>query len=203
MWREPTEGIEPALKRYTARMLEIFEAPQQAANAQGNELTPRVLDLSPEARKIWIAFHDETEGGMGETARFVELCDVAGKAAEQAARVAGVLTMIDDPHSCVISAGVMARGCRLMRWYLSEALRLTDEHHVPQEMTDAQTILKWIRVRGLRQVDAAAIQKSGPGPLRRKERLYPAIEALVEAGWLKLDETATGKARRWCVVREQ
>ena len=201
MWKEPAEGLEPALKRYTARMLAIFEEPQLATNPQGNELTPRPLGLSPGARVLWIAFHDAIERDMSGDGRFAELQDVGSKGAEQAARIAGVLAMVDDPRADVISDDAMARGCALMRWHLAEAVRLADEYLIPQDVADAQAILNWVHARGLRIIDAATLQKSGPGPVRRKERFDPAIKALIAAGWFNADPTAAGKARRWIVVQ--
>ena len=58
MWQEPRAGTEPAIRRYIARILALFETPALASNAAGNELTPRALELSPDARKAWIGFHD-------------------------------------------------------------------------------------------------------------------------------------------------
>ena len=205
MWKEPAAGSEPALRRYIAKaMLEDDdEIPQPAANAQGNELTPRALALSPEAREVWIEFYNDVERDMGRGKRFAEMQDVASKAAEQAGRIAGVLAIVDDPDAKDIGADAMGRACILMHWYLSEALRLAEAYCVPQEVADAEAILDWTRGRGLRQVDAATIQKSGPGPVRRKDRFDPAIEALLASGWFKPDEKATGKAKRWVVTQEQ
>lgn len=200
MWKEPAAGSEPALRHYIAVMLKIFEIPQPAENTIGNELTPRELPLSPEARELWIAFHDEVERDMGKGGRFAEMQDVGSKSAEQAARIAGVLAIVDDPFAAEIGECAMARGCKLMHWYLGEALRLADAYLIPREVADAQTVLDWTRGRGLRQVDAATIQKSGPGPVRRKDRFDPAIEALLASGWFKPDEKANGKARRWIVT---
>jgi hypothetical protein len=184
-------------------MLHIFEIPQPAANAIGNELTPRELPLSGEARALWVAFHDEIERDMRRGGRLSEMQDVGSKAAEQAARIAGVLAIFDDPDAAAINADAMGRACILMRWYLGEALRLAAEHIIPEEIADAQSLLEWTRARGLQQVDAATLQKSGPGPVRRKERFYPAIGALEASGWFKPDEKATGKARRWIVSQEK
>jgi hypothetical protein len=203
MWKEPAAGIEPALRRYTAVMLDIFEIPQLAANAQGNELTPRELPLSPEAREIWIEFYNDVERDMGKGQRFAEIQDVGSKAAEQAARIAGVLAMVDDPYTDVLGADAMARGCELMRWYLGEALRLAEAYCVPQEVADAEAVLEWALARGVRQVDAATIQKSGPGPVRRKDRFDPAIEALLASGWFKPVDNSSGRVRRWIVTREK
>jgi Protein of unknown function (DUF3987) len=201
MWKEPAEGLEPALKQYTARMLAMFEEPQLATNPQGNELTPRPLGLSPGARVLWIAFHDAIERDMSGDGRFAELQDVGSKGAEQAARIAGVLAMVDDPRADIISDDAMARGCALMSWHLAEAVRLADEYLIPQDFADAQAILNWVHARGLRIVDAATLQKSGPGPVRHKERFDPAIKALVAAGWFNPDPTAARKTRRWIVAQ--
>jgi hypothetical protein len=62
----------------------------------------------------------------------------------------------------------------------AEALRLAEEIRIPQDIADAQTLLDWFAARSMRQVAAVDIQKRGPGPLRRKDRMDPAIEVLVE-----------------------
>ncbi len=108
------------------------------------------------------------------------------------------MAIVDDPDAKAIEADAMERGCRLMRWYLSEALQLEEKYHLSEEEIDAQTILKWARARGLRRVDAADLQKSGPHRLRRKERFDPAIEVLVAKGLFQA-EAAPGKARSWRV----
>ena len=49
------------------------------------------------------------------------LRDVAGKAAENAARIAAVLTLVDKPDASTIEAQAMTAGCELMTWYVGEA----------------------------------------------------------------------------------
>lgn len=185
MWQEPRAGTEPALRRYIARMLALFEMPAPASNVAGNELTPRPLELSPDAREVWIAFHDAVEAAMRPDGRLAMLRDVAGKAAEQAGRIAGVLTMVEDANAASIGANAMIRACELVDWYLCEAARLANEANIPAGIRDAQILLDWLHGRGLGTVTAATLQKAGPGPLRRKARLDPAIEALEQHGWLR------------------
>ena len=125
------------------------------------------------------------------------LRDVAGKAAEQAARIAGVLQTVGDASASVIEADAMLRACELADWYLQEAARLANEAAIPTELRDAQTLLDWICDRGLETVTAAFVQKHGPGPLRIKARLDPAIDALVARGRFVPD----GSSRRaWRVL---
>jgi hypothetical protein len=184
LWQEPHEGIEPALRRYIARALSLFEAPTLASNRAGNDLAPRALVLSSEARELWIAFHNAVEAAMGADGPLALIRDVAGKAAEQAGRIAGVLQMIDDTRAADIGAGAMERACQLADWYLREATRLASEALIPPVIRDAIALLDWLHGRGLETVTAATLQKTGPGPLRRKARLDPAVGALEEHRWL-------------------
>jgi Protein of unknown function (DUF3987) len=199
LWQEPASEIEPAQRRYMARMLSIFGEPREAANDLGNELKPRALGLSAPARECRIAFHDDTERDMRPGGRLAPLRDVAGKASEQAARLAGVLTLVDNISAGFVSGDAMARGCDLMCWYLGEAVRVAEVTYVPPKIVAAQLILDWTAMRGLREVDAATIQKSGPAAVRRKEQFDPAIEVLVSSGWFK--PIGTGKARAWGVAQ--
>ena len=184
LWQEPREGTELSLRRYIARVLSIFEVPALTSNAAGNELTPREIGLSQEARELWIEFHNSVETAMRADGPLAMLRDVAGKAAEQSGRIAGVLQIIDDASATDIGADAMARACELADWHLQEAARLASEALVPPTIRDAQILLDWLHGRGLDNITAAMLQKNGPGPLRRKMRLDPAVNALEEHGWL-------------------
>lgn len=61
LWHESKPASEIALKRYGARLLDILEAPLPLAAGKANELEPRRLALSAEARRVWIAFADHVE----------------------------------------------------------------------------------------------------------------------------------------------
>ena len=154
LWKEPADTIEPALRKYAARVLSVFESPISVANAIGNELSPRPLRLSNQARRAWINFHDETERDMRSDGRFMNFRDVAGKAAEQAARIAGVLAIIDDRHTQEIGADAMTRGCRLLNFYLGEAVRLASEMRVPEEVKNAQILLDWLHDQKMKSVSS-------------------------------------------------
>jgi Protein of unknown function (DUF3987) len=80
------------------------------------------------------------------------LRDVAGKAAEQAGRIAGVLQIVDDVSARAVEADAMTRACELATWYLNEAARLASESLVPPVVRDAQTLLAWLHGRHMTTV---------------------------------------------------
>jgi hypothetical protein len=209
MWQEPAASIEPALRRYIACMMAVFDKPQCFVNTRRNELNPHALVLSPEAREAWITFHNTVEGEKGPNGSFAKILGFAEKAAEQAARIAGVLAVVDDPDIILdearreICADAMERGCLAIEWYLNETLRLAERHLVPEEIADAQEILNWLRARGLTTITARTLQNSGPNQTRHKERLDLAIEILIATRHFRPDETAVGKTRSWRVAQEK
>ena len=163
-WKNPAEEVEPALRRYIARILLIFETPTLASNSTGNELAPRTLELSPQARELWVEFHDAVEMSMRPDGPLAALRDVAGKAAEHAGRIAGVLQIVDDEGASVIETDAMARACELADWDLREAARLANEMAIPPAVRDAQTLLAWLRARGLETVTATFFKSRVRGP---------------------------------------
>ena len=124
LWKEPASELEPTLSRYAGRMCSIFEAEICATNSAGNELNPRVLELSDEARAVWIYFHDAIEREQKRGKRYANLRDFAGKAPEQAARIAGILSIVEDRDANEIDGDAMFRGCEIAEWHLNETLRL-------------------------------------------------------------------------------
>ena len=88
-WRQPPASLDAPMRRYIAATMAALESPAPAANGAGNELTPRALDFSPDAKAAWVAFHDAIEAAMAPDGALENLRDVGSKAAENAARCAG------------------------------------------------------------------------------------------------------------------
>ena len=192
-WQEPAEGTEPALKRYTARILSILEIPAPSVNPAGNELSPRVLELDDEARSAWIDFYNRVERSMRRGGKAAGLRDVAGKSAEQAARIAGVLAMVDNPRATEIDGDAMLRGIGIAQWYLDEAIRLAADVKEAAPLQDADVLKAWILAKSPHQVTAHQLQNGGPGRLRKS--LGAAIATLEKEGFL----VPRGKAGGWDV----
>jgi hypothetical protein len=197
IWRDAPQDLDPPMKRYIGDVLGLLECPASAANAAGNELTPRTIELSAEAKAAWIAFHDQIESAMAQDSALEYLRDVAGKAAENAARIAAVLTIVETPDASIIEGDAMTAGCELMTWYVFEALRLSGAHRQPQALRHAIKLLDWLRAKHKTQVTRSEIMQFGPASVRQKADADAASAVLEDHGWL----VRAGDGKAWDVVK--
>lgn len=199
-YKDPPEHLDTPMTRYFAAIMAMLERPPLAANEAGNELTPRALDLSPQAKVAWIAFHDRIEAGMATDGLLENLRDVGGKAAENAARIAGVLTIVDNPDATIVEAEQMEAGCEVMAWYVNEALRLLDAWRLPPSLRNARRLRDWLKAKGKREASLSEIMQYGPYAIRRKKEAEAALTALVEHGYVV--RRGAGRSPRWEIVAE-
>lgn len=145
LYRETKPEDEAAIKAYGARLLSIMEAPWPLAAGQQNELEPRVLTMSERAEAAWRAFHDHVETQCAPGEGLVPIRDFAAKAAEHAARIAGVLTVVDDINAGEIDIDAITNALTLADWYVSEALRLYQAARTDPRLLRAQQLLEWMQ----------------------------------------------------------
>jgi hypothetical protein len=137
--------------------------------------SPRALALSPDAKAAWVALHDHIEAAMAPDGTLENLRDVGSKAAENAARIAGVLTIIENPQAASITSETMSSGCELAAWYVGEALRLSDAYRQSPSMRNAIRLRDWLATKGKREVSLREITQFGPAPLRQKAQAEAAL----------------------------
>jgi len=198
-WKDPADNLDACMRRYVAVILDLLERAAPAANEAGNELTPRAITLSAKAKAAWVAFHDRIEGAMAPEGALDEIRDVANKAAENAARIAGVLTIIENPDASAIEADTMAAGCELATWYVAEALRLSGVHRQSPSLRNAIRLLEWLHTKDKAAMTLREVMQFGPAAVRGKAEAEAAIGKLEEHGWLVKE--GEGRSARWTVRR--
>ena len=166
----------------------------------------RTLTLSDGAEKAALAFYNEIERAQAPGGRYVKIKPQAGRAEEQARRIAGNLELFYCPSSKTIGELNMKRGIAIARWYLEEALRIIDGETLADEVTDADDILTWARsgAKCVTRNDSGGLTfslrdltKDGPGRLRPKGehaeririRCRAALNFAIDAGRLFVDGT--------------
>jgi hypothetical protein len=197
LYREPRPEDDRDIRRYVATMLQLLELGWPCEADRPNELSPRPLSLGPEARQMWIAFHDRVEEETKPDGSLAELKDIAGKAAEQAARIAGVLTIVEEPAAKEIQALTMRNAIELVSWYLNEALRLAGSARISAKLRTAQLLLDWLARTAKKTITVREVQQFGPGRLREREAILATLHILQEHGSLLIDPH---HKNRWIVV---
>ena len=168
-------------------------------NPDTGGLDPKCLKLSPEAREALIIFADEVECQQLKGGEYEAITGTASKSAEQAARLAGVLTLWRNFKADVVDASEMQHGIELAKYYLNEAKRLVEVAIVSRDLQAADNLLKWISKRhGKTCFVFSDIHQNGPNGIKDSKRLKKLFAILTEHGWLTKMPTGTevdGKPR--------
>ena len=133
---------------------------------------------------------------------------MASKAAEQAARIAGVLTLWRDLDALEVTARDMADAITLAQFYLSEAARLADAATVSVEIDRAEKLRNWLFTTWEHDeiLPSEVVQRAPIKALRESPNARAAIGLLERHGHLVRIEAGTvirGKTRKeaWRIVR--
>lgn len=154
------------------------------ADGASNELAPRALPMSADAAELWKRFFNHVELQSGNGGDLAPIRDFASKAAEHAARIAGVLTVVNDLHAEDIGLIAMENAVELVNWYLGEAERLQSASRLDQKLLRASALLDWLKGRDSNECGFREILQFGPSAVRTKEKADEAISVLTAHGWL-------------------
>jgi hypothetical protein len=184
MWREASPESDAAMKCYGATLLDILELPLPLADGTQNELLPRTLTLSPEAVRLWVAFHDHVEVRLRIGGELEPVRGLANKLPEHATRIAGMLALIDDIEASEVSATNIEAGIALAQHYAAEAMRLFGASRVSADLNEAQHLLEWLMALPEPLVSLPDIYQYGPTAIREAARARRAVSVLFDHGWL-------------------
>lgn len=198
-YREVASKDEAAIRAYGARMLSIMEAPAMLAPGTRNELDPRRLVMTDEASQLWRAFFDHVEEQCGASGELRGIRDFAAKAAEQAARIAGILAIVQDLGAREIDGTTMESAIGLADWYVEEAARLQKAARTDPKLLRAQALLDWLGGLGQREIEFRDILRLGPSATRTKDEADKALAVIKAHGWAV---EVPGRPRRLRLIRQ-
>jgi hypothetical protein len=194
------------LEVFGNRLRAILEI-EMPMDAETRELQPRVLGLASDARELVAAFSDAVEQAQGAGGSLAHITGTASKIAEQACRIAGVLTLWQDINADEVKMAEMEFGVALAKFYLSEASRLASAAIISNEIDNAEKLRRWLLERWAEsEVLVRDVVQLGPNPLRETPKARAALGILEKHGWLVALEAGTvvrGAARKeaWRVLR--
>ena len=160
-------------------------APALWEDGDGYELKPKDLYLDDDAKALWVAFFNEIERQQGNGRELDGARPFASKAAEHAARIAGIITLVQDPQATQIEGLAMDAAIELTGFYLTEHLRLTGAGR--QERIDGRlrTLLAWLQSAGAMVSKQHVLQKSPRSIGRTAAMLNPLLDELARRGYIR------------------
>ncbi len=163
-----------------------------------HELQPQHMGIGGPARTLWIKVHNQFERGISGELKPVRA--LASKAAEHMGRIAGVLTLIDDPAATTVTEASMQRAAVLMEFYLSEALRLSGVQPQHEKADQASVLWGWLAMRCKTEITLPELTQHGPNKLRKADTMRSLMGVLADHYMVRPMPQDTvlydGKARR-------
>jgi hypothetical protein len=199
-YKEPSDRALAQMAQFTNRMAAALAVGMPLRPGTRNELAPRTIKLSPEARADWVRFFNHIERMLGPGGPLEPIAGFAAKMPEHAARLAAVIAWWANHAAVEIDAETLRGAIRLVEHYGEEALRLWQASVVPPDIADAQRLLTWLQERWEEPlVSIADICQLGPNAVRVARRARELVGILVEHGWLVAHQgeaTIRGHRRR-------
>ena len=153
----------PNLNKFRRRLDELLNTPLEMTDDY--TLTPKLMQLSPEAKAVWIAFHDSIEVELRHDGELTDVRDVASKAADNAARLAALFQIYESGFS-EVTANAMQAATQIVAWHLHEARRLLPQLTLRREERNLIAIDQWIirqcRNRGTNHILKNELRQKGP-----------------------------------------
>lgn len=189
---QSTQGMRPfteapanwnALAGFNARLTALLSRP--APIDDDGALTPAMLTLSPDAKAVWVAFHDVIEAKLSSGGDLHDVRDVASKIADNATRIAALFHVFEGGIG-PISLDAMESGIAIAAWHLNEARRFLGEVAMPAEIANPLRLESWLvdycRRENTDMVPTRAVQQFGPSSLRSKAAFAQALKELQDLG---------------------
>ena len=189
-----------AIAAFSARLRCVLETDPPVQDGAPQVLTPRRLPLSPGAGELLWGFYAAIETAQGPEGDLAEVRPFASKGAEQACRIAAVLTLWDDLGAVEVTAQAMAWGVTLAQFHLGEAKRLAEVASVAADIERAERLRVWLLDHWSEpEVLPSDVQRRGPNPFRDSRTANAALAILEQHGWLHrlpADARVRGKSRK-------
>jgi hypothetical protein len=182
LFRETPSQCARVLRDYSDRMVTLLTRAPYTAPDAADVLDPPPIALSPEARKLWIEFHDVVERDLVPGAVLHPIRAFGAKMAEHAGRLAAVLSVYADPDAIEVSGEAMACGVALAQHCAAELLRLHEGAAIAPDLRLAARLLAWWQSQPDPRVHLATIYQRGPNAIGDAATARRIVDVLEEHG---------------------
>lgn len=192
-------SADPSITAYNDAINGILDKPLPLNERPDMGLKPTTITIAKDAKGTWIAFADHIEELQRESGDLYPIKGFASKAAEHAARIAGVLAIFESPDATEISADALNGGIVIAEYYIGEALRLFHSASDDQELIVAQKVFDWGMQQEGHIIALAELYNRGPNAVRDKKtatRMMDILEQHHRVQRIEGGAEVNGKPRR-------
>jgi putative DNA primase/helicase len=173
----------PALNQFNKSISSILN--DQAPISETGILAPKLIGFTPEAKRLWVKFHDDVEVELLPDGEMFGIKDVASKAADNVARLACLFHVFECGIETPIGEESVIQAGLLVTWHLHEARRFIEKMFLPAAQSNAVELDQWLigycNRNKTGSVPRRIIQQFvTPGRLRKGSTLNAALEELAD-----------------------
>ena len=173
-----------AVLQFHRQVRALLERPLRISPLPQCGLDLPAITLSPFAKKVWEKFFAESEMHLSPQGDLVPIKGMASRASEQVLRLAGVLTLVNDPSSSTILPETVESAVELVRYYLRQGLVIHNKEVRQKGNFIASKLLEWFKSQSAdRPVSHTTVLQYSP--CRKATTAESAIQILVENGWVR------------------
>ncbi len=156
LFKEPPPAW-PKLSVFSNRITQLLDRIPTLNDAGG--INPITLNFSNDAKQAWIDFHNEVEVELKLGGEMADTKDVASKAADNVARLAGLFHLYEMQNEVEIRKELVDAAIVIVTWHLYEAKRFLNQIATPEHINNAIKLDAYI-LRNCRANKANTLQKN-------------------------------------------
>ncbi|MDP1607810.1 MAG: YfjI family protein [Chlamydiales bacterium] len=181
-YKEVDLAQELQIVRYWSCINKLLDRPDMDSekNFQQSELKPRKLELTPDAKRLWMSFHNELDRSMGDGQKYQPIRRHVSKAAEQALRIAGVFCVIDNVDASEVDIFCLERAIILTSYYVDEILRIHGMSISNPDLLLAQQVMDWLKKIPKKIITLSDVYQYGPPSVRNAKKARGVMTVLEE-----------------------
>tara|TARA_R110002124_G_scaffold195516_3_gene362542 strand:- start:3121 stop:5217 length:2097 start_codon:yes stop_codon:yes gene_type:complete len=200
-WPESTQGtrlfteapdIWTDLERFNKQISEILNQPAPIDN--NGILTPKIMELAPEAKSAWIKAHDDIEIQLHKSGELSDIKDVASKAADNIARLAALISYFEsNGNSNKVALSAINTATSIILWHLNESKYFFNELSLSPELANANHLEKWLihycKENNTNIVKSSIVMQYGPQNLRKSAAITATVNELQKLNRANLNKS--------------
>ena len=200
-----------SLREFNERISNLLSEDTHRSSLE-DSISPRdLLVYSPNAAKKLREFTQNVEKHLNSDSYFGSIAAFASNAGEHISKIAGLLSIYEDPATFEISENNLNNALLLFRYYSTELRRMQEKIKIDEEISNASLLLSWLKEQSIKRFNKGEpefipyrfiLQYAHP-KLRLKSRLDNALGILEDHRWIDWKNRRAFADGNYIILRER